>query len=285
MAKAKRLLNVHALLIFFVLAYFLSWLWVIPLAITGHTVLQGHIWPTHFPGLLAPMIAAFIVTAWTEGRLGVRDLISRMGRWKIGWKWWVVAISPILFLLIALVVTRITGGIIPRASDFALFSGLPSGVGLVGVALLILLIDGYGEETGWRGYALPQLQKRFSPLMSTLILAALWAGWHIPQFFALQSYKGFSGITLVGFIFGLTCGAIVATWIYNRTGGSILAVVVWHGLFNVASGTKAATGGSGTIAAVVSTLIMVQAIVLIVLEVRAKRNSDFSIIGPPRSKG
>ena len=271
----------RALFAFFFLAYSLSWAWVIPLAIFGHTVFQGRGWPSHFPGLVAPMAAAFIVTAWTTGRYGVRDLVRRMGRWQIGWVWWIAALSPLAFLGLALVVIAATGGKLPEPGDFAQFSGLPSGLGLVGVALLILAVDGFGEETGWRGYALPELQRRYSPLTATLILAALWAGWHIPQFFALHSYEGFSAGTALGFAFGLTCGAVVATWLYNRTGGSILAVVVWHGFYNVVSGTKAATGGSGTIAAVVSSMIMVQALVLVGLEIRARRHGHRSTLGSP----
>ena len=273
--------NLKALLSFLVLSYAFSWAWLIPLAATGHTVIQGQGWPTHFPSLLGPMLAAFIVTAKTTGRSGIGDLLRRMGRWHIGWRWWVVALSPLAFLGIALVVIAVTGATMPTSSAFAQYSGLPSGLGVVGIALMILVIDGFGEETGWRGYALPQLQNRFSPLVSTLILAGFWAGWHIPSFVAIQSYRGFSVGTGVGFVFGLTCGAIVATWIYNRSGGSILAVVVWHGLYDSIVGTKAATGGSGTIAAVVSTFIMVQALVLVVLELRAVRHGTPSVLGPP----
>ena len=184
--------NARALVAFFAIAYLVSWAWVIPLAVTGHTVFQGRGWPSHFPSLLGPMVAAFVVTAWTTGRFGVRDLLRRMGRWRIGWRWWLAALSPLGFLGLALGVVAASGGTLPRTGDFAQFSGLPSGLGVVGVALLIVVVNGFGEETGWRGYALPQLQKRFSPLTSTLILAGCWAGWHIPQFFALHSYKGFS---------------------------------------------------------------------------------------------
>ena len=273
--------NVRALVAFFAIAYALSWAWVIPLALTGHAVFQGRGWPSHFPSLLRPMLAAFVVTAWTMGHYGIKDLLGRMSRWRIGWKWWFAALSPLAFLGLALGLIGVSGRAVPKVGDFAQFSGLPSGLGVVGVALLIVVVDGFGEETGWRGYALPQLQKRFSPLTSTLILAGFWAGWHIPSFFALRSYQGFSAGTGIGFVFGLTCGAVVATWIYNRSGGSILAVVVWHGIYDVVSGTRAATGGSGTIAAVVSTFIIVQALLLVVLEIRAGRRGMRSILGPP----
>jgi len=72
----------------------------------------------------------------------------------------------------------------------------------------------------------------------------------------------------------------VATWLYNRTGGSILAVVAWHGIYNVAAETRAATGGPGTMAAVVSALIIVQAIVLVRREQRARRLGERSVLGP-----
>jgi CAAX amino terminal protease family. len=203
-----------------------------------------------------------------------------MVRWRIEWRWWLVALSPLAFLGLALVAVAATGGTLPAAGDFARFSGLPSGLGVVGVALTIVVVNGFGEETGWRGYALPQLQERFTPLTATLILAVCWAGWHIPQFFFVHTYEGFSPGTGVGFVLGLGCGAVVATWLYNRTGGSVLAVVVWHGLYNAAGATKAATGGSGTIVAVVSTLILLQAFVLVGFELRARQHGNRSILGP-----
>ena len=234
-----------------------SWAWVVPWAATGHTVLQGEGWPTHFPSLLGPMLAAFAVTAWTTGRAGVRDLVSRMGRWRIGWRWWLAVASPLVFFFVVLGVMALVGADIPARSDFASFSGLPEGVSVVGVALLVTVVNGFGEETGWRGYALPELQRRFSPLVATAIIAVFWAGWHAPQFLFLDSYKDFSAAMLPVFVFGLACGAVVWTWVYNRT-GSILAVVVWHG-----------------------TYVVVNAIVLLVLERRARRAGKPSILAAP----
>jgi len=212
------------------------------------------------------------------GRSGIRDLVARMARWRIGWRWWLVALSPLAFLGVALGVIAASGEPMPRFSDFARFSGLPSTAGVVGVAVLIIGVGGFGEEVGWRGYALPRLQKRFSPLTSTLILTACWAGWHIPQFFVLESYRNFSLGIGIGFVLGLACGGVIATWLYNRTGGSILALAVWHGTYNIAAGTQAATAHSATIASIVSALIMVQAGVLVALELRASHQKKRSIL-------
>ena len=262
---------------FFVLAYGISWAWVIPWAATGHTVLQGGGWPTHLPSLLGPMLAAFAVTAWTTGRVGIRDLFVRMGRWRIGWRWWLAVASPLAFFFVVLGTMAAVGAHVPARGDFARFSGLPAGLGVVGVALAITVVNGFGEETGWRGYALPQLQRRFGPLAASLIIAAFWAGWHIPQSFFLDSSKSFSVAMLPVLVFGLTCGAIVWTWVYNRT-GSILAVAAWHGIYNVTGGTRAATGGSGVIASAMWTYVVVSATVLLVPERRARRAGHPSIL-------
>ena len=273
-ARGRSRLNVAALLCFFGLAYGLSWSWVIPLA-AGHLIVrQAAAWPTHLPALLGPAIAAVAVTAWTAGRPGLADLGARMVRWRVPVRWWLAAVSPALFLGLALAVLAVAGTPVPEAAEFGRFSGTPA-VGLAGVALVILAAS-LGEETGWRGYALPQLQRRFSPLASSLILAVLWFGWHLPQFWVIATYRSFAPVGYVGMFFGLACGAVVLTWLYNRSGGSILLVAIWHGLYNVVSGTQAATG---LLAAVVSTLIMVQAAVLIVLELRARRAGRASVLG------
>src|SRR6266511_848538 len=82
-----------ALLAFFALAYALSWAWVVPLALTHQVVRRGDGWPTHAPALLGPLVAAFAVTAWTTGRPGVRELLARMGRWRVSLHWCLVARS------------------------------------------------------------------------------------------------------------------------------------------------------------------------------------------------
>ncbi|MDQ1483216.1 MAG: protease family protein [Actinomycetota bacterium] len=268
----------RALVVFFVLAYALSWAWVIPLAVSQQVVDRGQGWPTHYPALLGPTVAAFLVVAATSGRLGMAELLRRMVLWRVGWRWWLVAFSPAAFGGIAFLGSWVSGLSLPRAADFGLFSGVPT-TGLPVVFLLVIL-GALGEETGWRGFALPRLQHRFSPLVASLILAALWALWHLPLFFVIATYRGMGIAQYDGFVLGLSCGAIVLTWVYNRSGGSILLVAVWHGVFNLVSGTQAATD---VIAAVVSTLIMAQALLLVGLDRRARRRVQPSPLGAPPS--
>lgn len=274
-ARGGSRLDVKAVVVFFVLAYVLSWSWAVPLAAAHLVVRRGVGWPSHLPALLGPAIAAVVVTAWTMGRPGVRDLLARLARWRVPLRWWLVAVSPVAFLGLALAATAAAGQALPDVADFGRFSGIPA-MSLAGV-LLLIFVGALGEETGWRGYALPQLQRRFSPLASSLILAVLWFGWHLPQFFVIATYRDFSPVQYVGMFLGLACGAVVLTWLYNRSGGSILLVAVWHGLYNVVAATQAATG---MLAAVISTLIMIQGIVLIVADLRARRRGQPSVLGP-----
>lgn len=274
--RRGQLFRPRALVAFFVLAYALSWSWVVPLAITHQVVRRGTGWPTQYPALLGPAIAAVIVIARTTGRSGLRDLLARVTRWRVAPRWWLVAVSPLAFLALGLLVLRAAGRPLPAAADFGRFSGTPP-IGPVGVFLLITFVGSLGEETGWRGYALPELQRRFSPLTATLILAPIWFLWHLPQFAVIGTYRDFGPVEYAGMFFGLTCGAIVLTWLYNRSGGSVLLVVVWHGAYNFAAATQAA---AGVLAGLVTTLVMVQGVTLVALELRASRLGLPSVLGP-----
>jgi uncharacterized protein len=241
--------------------------WWLPLALAGQTVTRGDGWPTHFPGLLGPALAAVLVTAATGGSAGVGELLGRMGRWRIGLSGWLLAASPLALGAAAVLVVGLAGEGWPKPAALGHYSGLPS-LGIPIVWLLVVLANGWGEETGWRGYAQEQLQRRRSALVATLVVAVLWAAWHAPMFAVLDSYQSLGLAAVPGFFLGLTCGAVVLTWVYNRCGHSILAAAVWHGCYNLAAATQAS---QATVAAVVTTAVMVWAIVLVVLEVRVNR--------------
>jgi membrane protease YdiL (CAAX protease family) len=84
----------------------------------------------------------------------------------------------------------------------------------------------------------------------------------------LENYRGFGPGQIVGFVIGLTCGAIMLTWLYNGSGGSILLVTLWHGGYNLASASQ---GASGILAAALSILVMIPACVLVIFESRKRR--------------
>ena len=270
----------HGPVIAFVgLACLLSWAWVLPLTLSGELVQPGQGWPTHFPALLGPMIAAFVVTGVRYGRRGLRDLLGRILSVRVGWPCWLLAVSPLGALVVGLAVLWVLGQPMPPAQDFGQMSGLPAGWGVVGVASAVLVINGFGEETGWRGFALEHLQARFTPLVAALLVVPPWALWHIPQFFLLQSFRALGPATSVGWLIGLACGSILLAWLYNRSGGSILIVAVWHMTYNIVAGTEAARG---FLAAFVSTAVMVAAVSLIFADLWARRRGRTSPVSVNR---
>ena len=257
LSRRAALVTGHPVAVFLSLAYLLSWASWLPLAVAGRSVRPGSADPTHFPGLLGPLLAAIAVAVLTDGRRSVRELLARIGRWRVDRCWWLAAFSPLAFFAVAAPVARVVDGAWPA------WGGLGR-------------VNGFGEETGWRGFAIPALQRTHGPLAASLILVLFWALWHTPLFWILDSFRGFGGGTLVGFFFGMASGAALLTWLVNRS-GSVPVVAVWHGTHNLAATTTAARG---TIAAVVSALVMVQAVVLVGLELRARRRGRPSVLGP-----
>lgn len=262
---------------FYALTLAISWGWMLPFVLAGSVVDRGSGWPSHMPALLGPMIAAVVVTAWTQGARGVRDLGRRMVRWRVGLRWWFWGLgTPLAYFAAGVVIARLSDGQWSSFTGLDQYSGIPA-IGVFGV-WLAAIVGGVGEETGWRGFALPQLQSRYSPLVASLTIVPMWAFWHAPYFAVLSTYRGFGPMQYAGFVFGMGCGSIVLTWLYNRSGASILVVAVWHGTFNMFGGATTAT--EGTIAAVVSTAVMIQAFVLVALELRARHNGSPTRLGP-----
>ena len=121
-----------------------------------------------------------------------------------------------------------------------------------------------GEEIGWRGYALPRLQGRMSALSASLILAPIWALWHLPLW--LQG-KPFQTPTLyAGFVISAFALSILLTWVYNSTGGSLLLVVLLHATVNLPQ-TLAIDelGGGATVPVLLYWGLMVAAAMVVVV--------------------
>jgi membrane protease YdiL (CAAX protease family) len=192
----RRLVHRHPLVAYVLLAYGLSWAAWAPLLLRGSRVAEGGS-TTQVPGLLGPALAALIVVGSTEGRAGVYRLLRRAA--------WVPAspvrlvvygLSPVGFLALALAVSRVMGQATPPVRQFALYPGVPV-LPLPIVALVVLVINGYGEEIGWRGFALARFQERFGPIMGTVFLGVTWAGWHAPLFRVVEAYRTMGPATVV----------------------------------------------------------------------------------------
>lgn len=137
---------------------------------------------SHLPGLMGPMVAAFVVAALPGGAL--RDRAASLIRWPI---------RPDLVLALTLAAPLIAFGCIafahvfggaawPDTAALSAYPGLPKGLSTLAGIAVVLVLNGFGEEAGWRGWLLPALMARFGTFCATLVLSAIWLVWHAPLF-------------------------------------------------------------------------------------------------------
>jgi membrane protease YdiL (CAAX protease family) len=215
-----KMTTMKRLVLFFALAFSLSWYpWIIAL-------FKG---TTSGPNPLGPLVAALIVTALTEGRIGIKDFLKRLVRWNVGIRWYaIVFLLPVFCCLIAAGIALATGAAQLQLST----KESPVLSDLLPKFVFIFLFIGLGEEPGWRGYAIEKFQKLYSPLKSSLILAPIWALWHLP----LMGSE-FPAPIIPAFLLSVVGATIVLTVVYNGTQRSILLPMLMHATVNtVASG-------------------------------------------------
>lgn len=219
----------HPMVLFFVLAFVLTWgyFWLIwaPLGLPDSLIALGG---------FGPSVAAFLVLAITRGKAGVLGLLRSMVQWRAGVRWYLFILLgiPILNFLAFLVVPGTLPDLVAPNSRLVqvyltemLFSVT------IGIAPL-------WEEVGWRGFALPGMQRLHGPVMGTLILGALWGVWHLPFFFGPLARTGpdatfiSAGIALIEFSIGLTGLSVVMTWVLNNCRGSTLLAILLHAAFD-----------------------------------------------------
>jgi membrane protease YdiL (CAAX protease family) len=181
-------------------------------------------------GTFGPLVAAVIVTAQESGRAGLRSLLGRVVRWRVAPVWYAVAIlGPLVITLGAIALHVALGGQPPSLG--LLIGALPT---LVIVVVYMMIAVALGEEVGWRGYALPALQARYSALLASLILGVMWGLWHLPVFFNPDTF--YSDLPFLQFLAYIVPFAILITWVFNSAGRSVLMAMFFHAVLN-ASGS------------------------------------------------
>jgi membrane protease YdiL (CAAX protease family) len=258
------LLKRHPIMAYFILAYALSWAIELPLAASAHGWLQGSVPPAlHYLASFGPMLSALIITAGTDGRQGMRQLLAGIVQWRVGLGWVLFAtLSPVALFAIAAIVGYATNRTWPDLTLLGEVDYVPY-LGIGGAFMLWLLTFGVGEEIGWRGFALPRLQQGHSALTATLLLGVAWALWHLPAFFYKDTYVAMGLVT--GFpllLLSILAASIVFTWLYNSTGGSLLMVILFHALFDFLLVSRA---GGDHVAAIMSAGVMIWAVLIVIL--------------------
>jgi uncharacterized protein len=175
-----------------------------------------------------PCLAAFIMAGVTGGRAGTGRLLRRIVRWRVGLGWYLFAIVgiPAIMVLGAIVLS----GVLASYQTPALSLVLTYPVAFV----VAFFIGGpLGEEIGWRGFALPRLQRLHGPLVGSLILGPIHVFWHLPLFWIPQwGTPRDTMLDLVWYFLAAVFATFIYTWLFNNTRGSVLLVVLMHTSFD-----------------------------------------------------
>jgi hypothetical protein len=218
---------------FFVLAYAISWVLWVPLVVYIKFVLPtdqdpGWLMLPMLLGTYAPTVAAILMTRILEGKPGVKKLLAKFLVWRVGFRWWLAT-----FLLVPVLILAAMGIYVLQGGALGRFDPSQWYVVLLGPIFALPLF--LGEELGWRGYALPRLQQKYSALWSSVIVGVLWVFWHTPAFWFSEG-TAISGqpVTLfaVGWYLIFMIGiSILHTFVYNNTKGSVLLAILFHGMY------------------------------------------------------
>lgn len=231
----------YALATFFVLAFGISWVAWIPAALASYDLISFHIHPilSGMLGAMGPSLAALLTTALHEGRAGFRDLFKRLSTWRVGLQWYLFALFwPAVLSLTKTGLSVLLGGPIPNFSQPPFVNVFP---GLLDAGLFVflpgfflqqlLLGSSMGEEIGWRGFALPRMQFEVSSLRASLVLGLAWGAWHAPLWLTRGNLVQDA---FIGWhVLELMATAVLFTWVYNNTRGSLLLALLFHASIGV----------------------------------------------------
>lgn len=235
------------LVAYFGLTFVLSWSIQVPLALSAQGLIAVQIpRQLHYLTSFGPLLAAVLVTAATRGPAGVAGLLAPLGRWRIGRTQALFVASPIVVFAGIVLASRYLDGAWPDLALLGAVEHLPY-LGVLPALALWLLTFGLGEEVGWRGFALPRLQARRSALSASLVLGGFWAAWHLPALFYRGTYTEMGPLVVPMLVTVAVVGSVTYTWLFNATRGSLLAAVVFHGLFDYFSTWSGASVSPGLV--------------------------------------
>lgn len=213
---------------FFLLTFALTWgAWqAVALAPPGSMVFAVG-GPVFLLGVFAPGLVALALTAVAEGRTGVVGLLARIGQWQVSWRLYAMAIGYMAASkLFAALVHRIVVGEWPTFGD--------TPVVLMAGAILVSTWVQAGEEIGWRGYALPRLATHLGLGGASVLLGVIWALWHLPLF--MMQATDSTGQSFPIYLLHVTALSVAMAWLYWKTQGSLLLVMLMHASVNNTSG-------------------------------------------------
>jgi len=230
------LIKKHPLLAYYLLTFALSWGGF--LVVVGPGSLANTNWQAEGSFLAAvmamlagPSLAGLLLTGLVDGRAGYRDMFSRLRKWRVGLRWYAIALLPAPIIAAGVVFA------LSLPSPLLTAGGKAAVVlGGLGAALTTVL-----EEIGWTGFAVPRLRRRLSVPMTGLVVGVLWGLWHfLQQVFVSGTYAGgiplgiFLTLSVMAAVLNLTAYRVLMVWVYDRT-GSLFVTTLMHGMLTAST--------------------------------------------------
>jgi membrane protease YdiL (CAAX protease family) len=204
----------HQLLLFFLLAFGLSWsIWPLKL-LNPASAAQVPFGPT---------IAAFVVAALAGGRRPVLELLRRLAHWRVHGLWYVVALGgPFALTTLAAMLAVAAGAPTPSFAGYADWALVAATVAQTAVVV------GLFEEPGWRGFALPRMQRSLGGVRAALVLGVIWTLWHLPLLIGDPTGQR----PWAPYAVWAVAESVVLAWLYISTEGSLPVVILFHAAVN-----------------------------------------------------
>jgi len=235
MTTIKAFIKKHPVLTYFALTFAISWGGVLilgaPYGMPTTEEQSAKVWPIVFlPYFLGPSLTSLLLTGLVYGRAGFRELLSRLLKWRVSFRWYAVALltAPPLGTAILLALSLTSPVFLPQILTTA------DKVGLILTGLVVgLIFGGLLEELGWTGFAIPELRRRYGVVTTGLIVGILHAVWHfLPTFWASGDSSGALDLLLflppcLFYIGVLPAYRVLMVWVYDRT-RSLLVAMLMH---------------------------------------------------------
>jgi membrane protease YdiL (CAAX protease family) len=249
--------NRNAVLTFFTLTFVLQSVILVVYLIIPFLPLQ--ILATWTPNISAVLVLLYMI----RKESGVKTLLKKWTKWRVSPKYYLAAISPFAVVGGVTVIYLALGGVSPGPELNFGFTML------LGTAILIIFTGATGEELGWRGFALPQLQSRFDALTASILIGLWWGIWHMPGWF--MPGQVITPMYVFTFMLGCTVESVFIAWLVNSTNGSVLMSSIFHYSMNVSAGLFAALLGLITYEALGLMKALVYSVIAIILVIRYGR--------------
>jgi uncharacterized protein len=215
------------------------------------------------------VIAAYVASSVYHPKRGVALTISGLKKVKSAWVW-VALLLPFVWQYVGGVIDLGLGGNELYATALTAISGAA-----LAYPVAFFFGGSLNEEPGWRGFAVPRTQQKFSPIIAGLVLGVIWSVWHLPLHVIQYSADGAIGF-LFRFLYNVPFG-VLFSWLYNRSGGNLLACMLLHASINASS------VGFGENSQFYGIFVMIALTAFLVVKDKMYRKKAFSAQNPMRT--